>query len=800
MVGFTLMVFGVLSLMAILAQFDEVVAAAWVSVLKQIFGWGAFLIAIAIFALGALILLPRVGIRVRLPLSRILALEIAFISFLAIAHLLTMDPELESVARAGIGGGQLGYAIVLIPYTLLGPALSLILFLLLFIAGMLGVIGIRRERLRSVEGGVISGLHRVGDTLAPESRLTTAQVTSLADVVKRHGRDLPLMHIRVEPKRLPPSQRSAPPRPSPVQPATTQPEDDLLEDLPDLSKASQNRLRADFDAIGDRTGKKGPDGHEIVIRPDGRSKRYFRLDQVRENRKKLSRNKDLPPLTLLDDPPSERPDEDEINHKVVLLENTLLEFDIDVDVIEVQVGPTVTRFALQPFRQDASGEMQRVKLNRIASYVNDLTLALSAKRLRLEIPVPGTTYMGIEVPNARPSLVSLRAVYESATIQAALKKAASPLYVPLGLDVGGQAVGIDIASMPHLLIAGTTGSGKSVAIAAIATALILDNPPEQLQLVMLDPKRVELARFNGLPHLVGPVETDLERIIEVLRWCTQEMDRRYRLLEERHARNLAVYNEKLGRRSKDRLPHMVILIDEIGDLMMAHPEETERSITRLAQMARAVGIHLVMATQRPSVDVITGLIKANFPGRIAFSVASGVDSRVILDSTGAESLLGNGDMLFQDPSAAAPRRVQGCYVSDTEVRAVVAHWVAWQQARTDAGEWPPNRLGPWNYAVTRRELLSQTDPALEEAIALVIETQEASASYIQRQLNLGYPRAARIMDLLVELGVVGDQVGGGKARQVIIPKGQDPFVVVVENWLRLKGKKHAEPEDSVRDS
>jgi len=303
---------------------------------------------------------------------------------------------------------------------------------------------------------------------------------------------------------------------------------------------------------------------------------------------------------------------------------------------------------------------------------------------------------------------------------------------------------------------------------------------------MLDPKMVELSRFNGIPHLVGPVETDTDRIIEVLKWCTREMDRRYKILEENAVRNIDNYNEQFGtrRRGGDYMPHMLIMIDEIGDLMMSNPYETERAITRLAQMARAVGMHLVIATQRPSVDVITGLIKANFPGRIAFAVASGVDSRVILDSVGAEQLMGQGDMLYQAPDAGAPMRVQGCYIDDEEVREIVKHWQDWFTDQIESGKMERTRVGPWQRGLTRREFLAETDPMLEEAIEYVVENQEASASLIQRQLGLGYPRAARIVDMLYELGVIGESVGGGRARKVLIPKGEDPFKRLIDKRMK----------------
>ncbi|MBK8025598.1 MAG: DUF87 domain-containing protein [Chloroflexi bacterium] len=443
----------------------------------------------------------------------------------------------------------------------------------------------------------------------------------------------------------------------------------------------------------------------------------------------------------------------------------------------------MTQYLIQPFREttgeDGEVAFSRTRISKISSLVNDLALSLSAKRLRLETPVPGTNFIGIEVPNRSPSVVSLRSVYESKSYYEQNQKKKSPLFIPLGRDVAGEPVGIDLAGMPHLLIAGTTGSGKSVCMAAMATSLVMDNHPNVVKLVMLDPKMVELSRFNGLPHLLGPVETDLERIIGVLRWCTREMDRRYKLLEENAARNIDTYNSRLGRRRRDEyLPYIVIMIDEVGDLMMNHPDETEKTLTRLAQMARAVGMHLVVATQRPSVDVITGLIKANFPSRIAFSVASGTDSRVILDSVGAEALLGHGDMLYQAADMLQPRRAQGCYVSDDEVRLVTHHWRQWAADQNNGQA--PRVIGPWERGLTRREFLAETDPMLEQAIELVIAEGEASASLIQRRLGLGYPRAARIVDLMEELGIIGQTLPGGRGREVLIKPGKDPFKDIID--------------------
>lgn len=522
---------------------------------------------------------------------------------------------------------------------------------------------------------------------------------------------------------------------------------------------------------------------------DSLSDRYFTVDDFREVKKIGKRDPILPPLDLLSDVELNKPTEEEINTNAKIIKHTLLEFDVETEVIDVKVGPTVTQYAVSPYTEavteDGEKVFNRVRVSQIANLASDLALALSARRLRIQAPVPGHSYVGVEVPNRNPSTVALRPVLESENFY---KQRNRPLALPLGRDVSGEPFIADLQTMPHLLIAGTTGSGKSIMLAAMTTAFVMNNTPDKVKLVLLDPKMVELSRFNGLPHLLGPVETELDRIIGVLRWSTREMDRRYKLLEKEAARNLETYNRSLGRRRKDEhLPYIVIMIDEIGDLMMQRPDETERTLTRLAQMARAVGIHLMVATQRPSVDVITGLIKANFPARISFAVASGIDSRVILDSTGAETLMGRGDMLFLAPDASGPRRIQGCYISDEEVNDVVGYWRTWHEAEIEAGHMEPPPVAPWERGMTRREVLAETDPMLEDAIELVIEEGEASASLIQRRLGLGYPRAARIIDLLHEIGVIGPARAGGRTRDVLVKPGADPFKNLVDK--RIKDRK-----------
>lgn len=478
----------------------------------------------------------------------------------------------------------------------------------------------------------------------------------------------------------------------------------------------------------------------------------------------LPRSDSLPPLTLLSGEQISRPDERTINQIAGMIEKTLSEFGISATVVGFRIGPTVTQFAVQPgfIKKTGSTEedtqQMKVRVAQIAALQKDLALALSAERLRIQAPVPGKPYVGIEVPNLRSSVVRLRPILETE----AFAKVGTTLAIALGRDVSGQPLVVDLSRMPHLLIAGATGSGKSVCITAIASCLAMNNDPQDLRLVMIDSKMVELLRFNGLPHLYGKVETNIERILGVLRWLVVEMEHRYRLLENAKARDLEAYNRKLARRGEHiaPLPRIVVIIDELADLMMSAPDQTEHNLVRLAQMARATGIHLIVATQRPSTDVVTGLIKANFPARLAFAVASGVDSRVILDATGAETLLGRGDLLFLNPEVGSPIRAQGVMITDQEIDKIVTYW-------QDAYDLPSGEIPPWEKLL--QETAEQGEDALvEEAISVVQSARRASASLLQRRLRIGYPRAARLLDQLEEMGIVGPSQGGGREREVLV--------------------------------
>ncbi len=491
------------------------------------------------------------------------------------------------------------------------------------------------------------------------------------------------------------------------------------------------------------------------------------------------------------------------------IEETLQSFGSPGRVVEVNTGPVITQFGVEPdYLLTRAGKKTRVKVGAIAQLDKDLQLALGAKTIRIEAPVPGKGYVGIEVPNAQAAVVSLRDVMESEPFRELQEGAA--LAIGLGQSVDGTPVAADLASMPHLLIAGTTGSGKSVLVNAIIVSLLVNNTPDRLRFIMVDPKRVELTSYNGVPHLVAPVVVDLERTLGVLKWVTREMDERYRRFSEAGARNIEDYNRHLNS-DQERMPYIVVVIDELADLMMLAPDETERVITRIAALARATGIHLVIATQRPSVDVVTGLIKANFPARIAFAVAGGVDSRVILDQPGAERLLGKGDMLYLSGSAPAAARLQGVLVSPEEVDNITGYWKrqaldepgATPLPDVDAGDddapadSPPADMPPlpspspdaearaaasqqahlafpdfsaWEEekGIELHERVSdERDELYEQAVEMVRRLNKASVSLLQRRMRIGYTRAARLIDMMEDQGVIGPAQDGSKPREVL---------------------------------
>ncbi|PWB53507.1 MAG: DNA translocase FtsK [Anaerolineales bacterium] len=707
-VGIFLLAFALLTLIALfsLPTSGGTLLTLWRNFIRHAFGYGAILVALGSAVAGILVLRlhsshsgvngePVASADRKIPWGRLIALEVA--AFAALGLLTVIGGRLVGRAEQGLDGGFVGWGLA-----------------------DLMALGLRAIGLdRNLWGGIVFGVILLvcllyGMGLVPALYKSLQKITTT----------------------------------KPPSPVVSEP---VVSVAPSTAGAGASPMRAE--------SKK-----RRTLVPTEFRKRLVAANEPAKNLPPPQRDEHLPSLDMLVKDQQDRPDERNINQTAGMIEKSLAEFGIPAKVVGYRVGPTVTQFAVEPgfLEKGSSDEEQankiKVRVAQIAGLRRDLALALSAERLRIEAPVPGRPYVGIEVPNNRTSMVKLRSILETE----AFYKVNSPLAIALGRDVSGLPVVADLSTMPHLLIAGTTGSGKSVCIAAITTCLVMNNTPDDLRLVMIDPKMVELIRFNGLPHLFGKVETDIQRILGVLRWVVAEMDRRYKLLEETHARNIDSYNRKVRRHKLVApLPRVVVLLDELADLMMTAPDQTEPMLIRLAQLARATGIHLVVATQRPSTDVVTGLIKANFPARISFAVASSVDSRVILDTGGAESLLGHGDMLFMPPEVAAPVRVQGVMVSDSEVEKVITYWQTIHPLEQGV-------VPPWEDFLKEEAVLADRDELVKKAIEMLRGEKRTSASMLQRRLRIGYPRAARLMDELEEMGVVGPAQTGGREREVLL--------------------------------
>jgi len=571
---------------------------------------------------------------------------------------------------------------------------------------------------------------------------------------------------------------------------------------PEIEVPAPRRLRR-VDAIAEIAGPATPELAAAVAAEagedeeeeehDGRPAKQIEMD-METPADELRHSADgwqLPPTTLLGEEVGRESRTVDNARRAQLIVDTLDSFGVDSTVVQINEGPTVTQFGVEPgwdvktklvTERDATGRpildtdgnpktnqvevsRTRIRVNRITALQNDLALALAAPALRIEAPVPGKPMVGIEVPNANTSTVSMRGVMESPEFQRALGKFALP--IALGAGVSGDPVVADLATMPHVLIAGATGAGKSVCLNSIISGLLMHLSPEQLRLVMIDPKRVELADFAEIPHLAfSRIIVEMDQVVGTLQAVINEMESRYRKFAKVGVRNIKSYNTKVAGRSP--MAYWVVVIDELADLMIAAPYQVEQQLVRLAQLARATGIHLVVATQRPSVDVITGLIKANFPTRIAFAVASSVDSRTVLDQGGAEKLLGRGDMLYVPPDEQKPKRVQGVYVSDEEIRAIVGFWTADRFANLQ----PEKHDALLRDAEREVEQMgvdgaNEEDPLIQKAIELAREHETLSTSMLQRKLRIGYPRAARTMDELEDRGIVasGD---GTSSRRVLL--------------------------------
>ncbi len=489
-----------------------------------------------------------------------------------------------------------------------------------------------------------------------------------------------------------------------------------------------------------------------------------RSESVAVKREKIAAEYKLPSLDLLDSPPpiEERNIKEDLKTNSDILESTLLDFDIESKVVRVEQGPVITRYELEP----APG----VKINRITALSDNIALAMKAQSVRIVAPMPGKGTVGVEVPNSISSVVYLREVMDSKEF----RSLSSKLSLAMGKDIAGKPLLADLADMPHLLIAGTTGSGKTVCVNCLITSLLFSMTPGEVKFLMVDPKMVELAIFNGLPHLLCPVVTDAKKAAASLNWAVNEMENRYKLLAKVAARNIGAFNEKIEKardewldddnRPLEKLPFIIVIIDELADLMVVAKDSIENAITRLAQLSRAVGIHIILATQRPSVDVITGVIKANFPARTSFKVASKVDSRTVLDMNGADKLLGKGDMLFIEPGASRPVRAQGSLISDDEIGRIVDFIKSQGEVVYDESI----------MSVQEKKAVGKTferDELFDEAVKVVLQTKQASVSMLQRKLGLGYTRAARLIDAMEDDGIVGSY-RGSKPREILVDTEQ----------------------------
>ncbi len=506
-------------------------------------------------------------------------------------------------------------------------------------------------------------------------------------------------------------------------------------------------------SVEEKTTPASPDPNPQIVKPLTAQVELSEDDEVKEAEWKLPT-----PSEVLDPVKAAPVDEESDEDRARVIEETLRSFNAPAKVVEIRRGPTITMFGVEPEYLETRTGRKKVRVSSITELSNDLAMALKASRIRIQAPVPGKGYVGIEVPNMKSAMVSMLDVVESPQFIGH----PSPLKFALGKDVTGKPFTADLASMPHLLVAGTTGSGKSVCVNSILSGFLLNMTPDQLRLLLVDPKRVELSIYNGIPHLLADVIVDAEKVVGALDWMLREMDLRYRIFEVDGARNIDEYNYHKTKAGEKALPYIVVIIDELADLMMLAPDETERSITRLAQLARATGIHLIIATQRPSANVITGLIKANFPARIAFAVASNVDSRVILDQPGAERLLSKGDMLFQAPDAAAPVRLQGTFVSDHELAELTDYWRG-QNTHEGAPERPDKAVIPTrsHLPMTQTPLWKElekdpnADPIEEEALKIIRKEGRASVSMLQRKMRIGYTRSSRLIEKLEEDGIIG---------------------------------------------
>lgn len=670
-------------------------------------------------------------------------LGLIFVSTLGLLHFFvgSTSEEMLAVAKEGHGGGMLGYALAALFLKLAGGIAGGILLFAFFVAGIIATFNVSLVELFAKSKG----------TLADQKARLAARV--------QRGDESDDEDEEYE-------------------------EDEVDEEIEEVDPEVTDEERAKLEAhniaklsFGDEMEEYETEEETDEEEDETEEEEADEEDEEDEVAPKKRRRKvaywDLPPTQLLDDVTGQAKGGN-TKHNQEVIQSTLGHFGIDVTPVGVRVGPTVTQYSFKP----GVG----VKVSRITTLANDLALALAAQSIRIEAPIPGQSVIGIEIPNLEKAKVCLRSLLDDKVF----KQRGSNLMLGLGYDVAGQTILADLRKMPHLLIAGRTGSGKSVCVNALLLSLLYQNSPEDLKLILVDPKRVELSIYKGIPHLKTDVIVENKKVVNVLKWAAHEMERRYKLLEAVHVRDIVSYKEKYNRGETrivvdpdtgtakeeplENLPYIVIVIDEMADLMIMHGKEVESIIIRIAQMSRAIGIHLILATQRPSVEVITGLIKANIPTRIAFQVTNQIDSRTILDTSGAEKLLGSGDMLYAASEGKEMRRIQGAFIADDEVRRVVAFWKTQKEAMGEDEALDDFDDGDSDIASALNSIDegSKEDDLYEQAKQIIIESGRPSTTYLQTALGIGYPRAARLTGLLEKNGIIGMQ---GTKKVVMIGKG-----------------------------
>lgn len=757
LLGIVLAIIGLLSVLSLLSKEHGALTQWWVTALRQAGGYGAFILPVYLLLLGLWLILRKIE---RFPSpsgERVTGLVLLYFNILAWLHLLGGGGW--ELAAAGQGGG---YAGAVFERTLVGAigAGGAVIFLAAWL--VIGVVMALDISVTEFFAFFRNLGAKLAERWAHEREISKARRLEAERLAAEQARIVQEQaEAEEEAHSLPPDFLPLPGRNGTSAASHSGP-----------GNTARARVSRTEIAAHSEPGQAPARSGSAPAQPANRPAVHVAADPPVPPPPSWK----LPAVAEILDPPTvEAIKSNADQDRAKLIEETLASFGAPAHVVDIARGPTVTQYGVEPDFLETRNGRTRVRVSKIVALADDLALALAAQRIRIQAPVPGRSYVGIEVPNSEVSRVTLREVIEAENFQ----KLRSQLRFAVGKDVSGRSVAYDLASMPHLLIAGTTGSGKSVCVNALLSCLLLHNTPTDLRMILVDPKRVELTGYNGIPHLLAPVVVDAERVVGALQWVQREMDARYQRFSQVGARNILEYNKK----NKPVLPYLLVLVDELADLMMLAPDETERSLTRLAQLARATGIHLVLATQRPSVDVVTGLIKANFPARIAFAVASQIDSRVILDQPGAERLLGRGDMLFQAPDSPAPVRLQGVWVSDPEIQRLIDYWRLQeynlkvnQQIAPGAGAStaePVNMDLPLSTPLQQAPLFDNElggkagDPILDEAVRIVRQEGKASISMLQRKLRIGYTRAARLIDALEEKGIIGPSQPTSQVRAVL---------------------------------